>query len=212
MDSLVHVMLMTLKSLKLRKNKTNMLKFQTQLINLQNYLKTKGDFEIKTQPNDHTFYEINHPNFVNTYVSKFRTNDDLSKSPFMLDEFIKSTFDKSKLFKPYIDYFESTGRYKIQFLNSKTNQLDLIITHINTNRKYVLTQNYNIMQQKTPIYYLSREITFKPINSKCTWEKSKNPIMHIELTIFNRKPTPVDLSKVIENELKFDTQNYVTYN
>ena len=165
MDSLVHVMLMTLKSLKLRKNKPNMLKFQTQLFNLQNYLKTKGDFEIKTQPNDHTFYEISQPNFVNTYVSKFRTNDDLSKSPFMLDEFIKSTLDKSKLFKPYIDYFESTGRYKIQFLNSKTNQLDLIITHINTNRKYVLTQNYNIMQQKTPIYYLTREITFRPINS-----------------------------------------------
>ena len=212
MDSLVHVMLMTLKSLKLRKNKPNMLKFQTQLFNLQNYLKTKGDFEIKTQPNDHTFYEISQPNFVNTYVSKFRTNDDLSKSPFMLDEFIKATLDKSKLFKPYIDYFESTGRYKIQFLNSKTNQLDLIITHINTNRKYVLTQNYNIMQQKTPIYYLSREITFRPINSKCTWEESKNPIMHIELTMFNRKPTPVDLTNMIENELKLDTQSYVTYN
>ena len=194
-----------------------MSKFQTQLNNLKNYLKTKGDFEIKSQPNDYApldniFYEISHPNFVNTYVSKFRTNDDLSNPPFMLNEFIDSTKEKSKLFEQYIDYFESTGRYKIQFLNSKTNQLDLIITHVDTNRKYVLTQNYNIMQQKGPIYYLSREITFRPINAKCSWENSKDPIMHIELTIFNRKPTPIDLSNVIENELKFDTQSYVTYN
>ena len=194
-----------------------MLNFQTQLNNLKNYLKTKGEFEIKTVKNDYLplnelFYEISHPNFVNTYVSKFRTNDDLSKPPFMLDEFIDSIFEKSKYFKQYIDYFESTGRYKIQFLNSKTNQLDLIITHIDTNRKYVLTQSYNIMQQKEPIYHLSREITFKPINSKCSWENSKNPIMHIELTMFNRKPTPIDLTNVIENELKFDTQSYVTYN
>lgn len=194
-----------------------MLNFQTQLNNLKNYLKTKGEFEIKTIKNDYLplnelFYEISHPNFVNTYVSKFRTNDDLSKPPFMLDEFIDSIFEKSKYFKQYIDYFESTGRYKIQFLNSKTNQLDLIITHIDTNRKYVLTQSYNIMQQKEPIYHLSREITFKPINSKCSWENSKNPIMHIELTMFNRKPTPIDLTNVIENELKFDTQSYVTYN
>ena len=193
-----------------------MLNFQTQLNNLKNYLKTKGEFEIKTIKNDYLpldelFYEISHPNFVNTYVSKFRTNDDLSKPPFMLDEFIDSIFEKSKYFKQYIDYFESTGRYKIQFLNSKTNQLDLIITHIDTNRKYVLTQSYNIMQQKEPIYHLSREIIFKPINSKCSWEDSKNPIMHIELTMFNRKPTPVDLTNMIENELKFNTQSYVTY-
>lgn len=194
-----------------------MLNFQTQLNNLKNYLKTKGEFEIKTIKNDYLpldelFYEISHPNFVNTYVSKFRTNDDLSKPPFMLDEFIDSIFEKSKYFKQYIDYFESTGRYKIQFLNSKTNQLDIIITHVDTNRKYVLTQSYNIMQQKEPIYHLSREITFRPINAKCTWEDSKNPIMHIELTMFNRKPTPVDLTNMIENELKFDTQSYVTYN
>lgn len=192
-------------------------KYQTQLTNLKNYLKTKGNFEVKTQPNeypslDNTFYKISHPNFVNTYVSKFRTSDDLSKPPFMLDEFIDSIFEKSKYFKQYIDYFESTGRYKIQFLNSKTNQLDIIITHIDTNRKYVLTQSYNIMQQKEPIYHLSREITFKPINTKFSWENSKNPIMHIELTMFNRKPNPSDLANVIENELKFDTQSYVTYN
>ena len=194
-----------------------MLNFQTQLNNLKNYLKTKGEFEIKTIKNDYLpldelFYEISHPNFVNTYVSKFRTNDDLSKPPFMLDEFIDSIFEKSKYFKQYIDYFESTGRYKIQFLNSKTNQLDIIITHVDTNRKYVLTQSYNIMQQKEPIYHLSREITFRPINAKCTWEDSKHPIMHIELTMLNRKPTPVDLTNMIENELKFDTQSYVTYN
>lgn len=194
-----------------------MLNFQTQLNNLKNYLKTKGEFEIKTIKNDYLpldelFYEISHPNFVNTYVSKFSTNDDLSKPPFMLDEFIDSIFEKSKYFKQYIDYFESTGRYKIQFLNSKTNQLDIIITHIDTNRKYVLTQSYNIMQQKEPIYHLSREITFKPINTKFSWENSKNPIMHIELTMFNRKPNPSDLANVIENELKFDTQSYVTYN
>ena len=192
-------------------------KFQTQLNNLKNYLKTKGEFEIKTVKNDYLpldelFYEISHPNFVNTYVSKFKTNDDLSKPPCMLDEFIDSIFEKSKYFKQYIDYFESTCRYKIQFLNSKTNQLDIIITHIDTNRKYVLTQSYNIMQQKEPIYHLSRKITFKPINTKFSWENSKDPIMHIELTMFNRKPNPVDLANVIENELKFDTQSYVTYN
>ena len=192
-------------------------KFQTQLTNLKNYLLTQGNFKVEIIKNDYApldelFYEISHPNFVNIYVSKFRTNDDLSNPPFMLNEFIDSTKEKSKLFEQYIDYFESTGRYKIQFLNSKTNQLDLIITHVDTNRKYVLTQNYNIMQQKGPIYYLSREITFRPINAKCSWENSKDPIMHIELTIFNRKPTPIDLSNVIENELKFDTQSYVTYN
>lgn len=194
-----------------------MLNFQTQLNNLKNYLKTKGEFEIKTIKNDYLpldelFYEISHPNFVNTYVSKFRTNGDLSKPPFMLDEFIDSIFEKSKYFKQYIDYFESKGRYKIQFLNSKTNQLDLIITHIDTNRKYVLTQSYNIIQQKEPIYHLSRKIIFKPINSKYSWENSKDPIMHIELTMFNRKPNPSDLANVIENELKFDTQSYITYN
>lgn len=192
-------------------------KFQTQMKNLKNYLQTKGNFNVETvkndyQPLDELFYEISHPNFVNTYVSKFRTSDDLSNPPFMLDEFIDSIFEKSKLFEQYINYFESTGRYKIQFLNSKTNQLDIIITHVDTNRKYVLTQSYNIMQQKEPIYHLSREIIFRSINTKCTWENSKNPIMKIELTIFNTKPTPVNLTNVIENELKFDTQSYVTYN
>lgn len=190
--------------------------YQTQLNNLKNYLNTKGNFEIKIQPNDYPpldnlFYEISHPNFVNTYINKFRDNDDLTKPP-MLDEFIDSVLEKSQLFKEYIEYFESTGRYKIQFLNSKTNQLDLNITHIDTNRKYVLTSSYNILQQKTPIYHLSREVTFKPINGKCKWVNNINPIMNIELTIFNKKPTPVDLSNVIENELKFDTQSYVTYN
>lgn len=190
--------------------------YQTQLNNLKNYLNTKGNFEIKIQPNyyqplDNLFYEISHRNFVNTYVNKFRDDNDLPK-PTMLDEFINSVLEKSQTFKEYINYFESTGRYKIQFLNSKTNQLDIIITHVDTNRKYILTQNYDIMQQKEPIYHLSREITFKPINTKCTWENSKDPIMHIELTMFNRKPTPVDLANVIENELKFDTQSYVTYN
>lgn len=187
-------------------------KFQKQLINIQNYLKIKGDFEIKTQPNDHTFYEVSHPNFVNTYVSKFNKNDDLSNPTSMLNEFIDSTKEKSKLFEQYINYFESSSKYTIQFLNSKTNQLDVIITHIDTNRKYVLTQSYNIMTQKEPIYHLSREITFKPINPKYTWTDSKDPVMHIELTLFNRKPTPVNLENVILNELKFDTQNYVSYN
>ena len=190
--------------------------YQTQLNNLQNYLNTKGDFEIKIQPNDYPpldnlFYEISHPNFVNTYINKFRDGNDLTK-PQILDEFINSILEKSQLFKEYIEYFESTDRYKLQFLNSKTNQLDVIITHIDTNRKYVLNQSYNIMQQKEPIYHLSREITFRPINTKCSWENSKDPIMHIELTMFNRKPTPIDLSNVIENELKFDTQSYVSYN
>lgn len=201
---------------KIRKKKTNMSNYQTQLNNLKNYLNTKGDFEIKIQPNDYPpldnlFYEISHPNFVNTYVNKFRDNDDLTKPP-MLDEFIDSVLEKSQTFKEYIEYFESTDRYKLQFLNSKTNQLDIIITQINTNRKYVLTSSYNILQQKTPIYHLSREVTFKPINGKCKWVNNINPIMNIELTIFNKKPTPVDLSNVIENELKFDTQSYVTYN
>lgn len=190
--------------------------YQTQLNNLKNYLNKKGDFEIKIQPNDYPplnnlFYEINHPHFVNTYVNKFRNNDDLTK-PTMLDEFINSILEKNQAFKEYIEYFESTDRYKIQFLNSKTNQLDVIITHVDTNRKYVLTSSYNILQQKTPIYHLSREVTFKPINGKCKWVNNTNPIMNIELTIFNKKPTPVDLANMIENELKFDTQSYVSYN
>lgn len=190
--------------------------YQNQLNNLKNYLNTKGNFEIKIQPNDYPpldnlFYEINHQHFVNTYVNKFKDDNDLTK-PTMLDEFINSVLEKSQIFKEYIEYFESTGRYKIQFLNSKTNQLDIIITHIDTNRKYVLTSSYNILQQKTPIYHLYREITFKPINGKCKWVNKTNPIMNIELTIFNKKPTPVDLSNVIENELKFDTQSYVSYN
>lgn len=51
--------------------------YQTQLNNLKNYLNTKGNFEIKIQPNDYPpldnlFYEISHPNFVNTYINKFR--------------------------------------------------------------------------------------------------------------------------------------------
>ena len=190
--------------------------YQTQLTNLKNYLNTKGDFEIKIQPNDYPpldnlFYEISHSHFVNTYVNKFRDNDDLTKPP-MLDEFIDSILEKNQLFKEYIKYFESTGRYKLQFLNSKTNQLDVIITHKDTNRKYIITSSYDILQQKTPIYHLSREVTFKPINDKCKWVNNTNPIMNIELTIFNKKPTPVDLSNVIENELKFDTQSYVSYN
>lgn len=190
--------------------------YQIQLNNLKNYLNTKVDFEIKIQPNDYPpldnlFYEISHRNFVNTYINKFRDDNDLTKPP-MLDEFIDSILEKSQLFKEYIEYFESTGRYKIQFLNSKTNQLDIIITHVDTNRKYVLTSSYNILQQKTPIYHLYREITFNPINGKCKWVNKANPVMNIELTIFNKKPTPVDLSNVIENELKFDTQSYVSYN
>lgn len=192
-------------------------KFQTQLNNIKKYLKTKGEFEVKLQPNDNPtlnniFYEISHPNFVNTYINKFRTNDDLSKPPFMLDEFIDSVLEKIQTFKQYIDYLESESQYKIQFLNSKTNQLDMIITHVDTNRKYILYQKYDIMQQKEPIYHLYREITFISINSKSTWEESKNPIMHVDLTMFNKKPNPVDLANVIENELKFDTQSYVTYN
>lgn len=190
--------------------------YQTQLNNLKNYLNTKSDFEIKIQPNDYPpldnlFYEISHPNFVNTYVNKFRDGNDLTKPP-MLDEFINSVLEKSQAFKEYIEYFESTNRYKIQFLNSKTNQLDVIITHKDTNRKYILTSSYDILQQKTPIYHFSREVTFKPINGKCKWVNKTNPVMNIELTIFNKKPTLVDLSNMIENELKFDTQTYVSYN
>lgn len=190
--------------------------YQTQLNNLKNYLNKKGNFEIKIQPNDYPpldnlFYEINHQHFVNTYVNKFRDNDDLTKPP-MLDEFIDSVLEKNQALKEYIEYFESTNRYKIQFLNSKTNQLDVIITHKDTNRKYILTSSYDILQQKTPIYHFSREVTFKPINGKCKWVNKTNPVMNIELTIFNKKPTLVDLSNMIENELKFDTQTYVSYN
>ena len=190
--------------------------YQTQLNNLKNYLNTKGDFEIKIQPNDYPpldnlFYEISHRNFVNTYINKFRHGNDLPKPP-MLEDFIESVLEKNQTFKEYIEYFESTDRYKLQFLNSKTNQLDIIITHVDTNRKYVLTSSYNILQQKTPIYHLFREVTFKPINSKCKWVNNANPVMNIELNIFNKKPTPVALSNVIENELKFDTQSYVSYN
>ena len=200
-----------------------MIKFQTQLTNLKNYLLTQGNFKVETIKNDYApldelFYEIHFfkkfhpPNFVNTYISKFKTNDDLSNQPFMLNEFIDSTKEKSKLFEQYINYFESSHKYTIQFLNSKTNQLDVIIKHNDTNRKYVLTQSYDIMKQKEPIYHLSREIIFKPINTKCTWKDSKDPVMHIELTMFNRKPTPIDLENMILTELKFDTQTYVTYN
>ena len=194
-----------------------MANYQKQLNNLKNYLKTKGDFEVKIITENHAavdmlFYEISHPNFVNTYIKTFRNNDDLMKTSFRLEEFIKSVSEKNKLFKEYIDYFESTNRYKIQFLNSETDQLDLIITHIDTNHKYVLKQNYNILQQKKPIYHLSRQVIFKPINSKCKWQDNKNPIMDIKLTVFNRKPNPVELDKAISNELKFDTQVYFEYN
>ena len=131
----------------------------------------------------------------------------------MTTNHLTNCFTKSAtLIEKYINYFESSVKYTIQFLNSKTNQLDIIIKHNDTNRKYVLTQSYDIMKQKEPIYHLSREITFRPINSKCTWEDSKDPVMYIELTMFNRKPTPIDLENVILNELKFNTQSYVTYN
>ena len=78
-------------------------KFQTQLTNLKNYLQTQGNFKVETIKNDYTpldelFYEITHPNFVNTYVSKFRKNDDLSNQPIMFNEFIDSTKEKTKLF------------------------------------------------------------------------------------------------------------------
>lgn len=190
-----------------------MFKFQTQLDNLKKYLKSQGDFKVEIHKHDDLFYEISHPNFLNTYVNKFETNDDLSNPPFRLDDFIDSTNEKLKLFDEYFKYFTESNKYKIQFLNSYDNQLDIIITHIDTNRKYVLIQDYDIMEQNTPLYHLYREIKFSPINRKCKFVNLTNfPIMHIELTKFNRKPTPIDLTNTISNELKFDTQNYVSYN
>lgn len=195
-----------------------MLKFQKQLDDLKEYLKSQGDFNINTEsdnyfPPDTLFYEINHPNFKNTYMNKFEANSDSSNPPFRLDEFINSTKEKHKVFEEYFKYFNSSDKYNFQFLNSYDNQLDIIITHIDTNRKYVLIQDYNIMEQNTPLYHLYRKIKFSPINRKCRFVNLTNPpIMHIELTKFNKKPTPIDLVNTIANELKFDTQNYVSYN
>lgn len=194
-----------------------MLKFQKQLDDLQKYLKTQGDFNINTEsdnyfPPDTLFYKISHPNFKNTYMNKFETNNDSPNPPFRLDEFINSTKEKHKAFEEYFKYFNSSDKYNFQFLNSYDNQLDIIITHIDTNRKYVLIQDYDIMEQNTPLYHLYREIVFSPIDGKCKFVNLTNlPIMHIELTKFNRKPNPIDLTNTISNELKFDTQNYVSY-
>ena len=194
-----------------------MFKFQTQLDNLEKYLKLKGDFKVEIQNNDYTttdqpFYEIRHPNFVNTYVNKFRTDDDSSNYQFMLQNFIDSTKEKLKTFDEYIKYFESSNKYRIQFLNSYTDQLDIVITHIDTNRKYFLFQMYDIVEQKYPMFNLYREIVFSPIDGKSKWVNlTELPTMHIELTKFNRQPKPIELDNTILNELKFDTQNYVSY-
>lgn len=194
-----------------------MFNFQTQLDNLEKYLKLKGDFKVEIQNNDYTttdqpFYEIRHPSFVNTYVNKFRTDDDSSNYQFMLQDFIDSTKEKLKTFDEYIKYFESSNKYRIQFLNSHTDQLDIVITHIDTNRKYFLFQMYDIVEQKYPMFNLYREIVFSPIDGKSKWVNlTELPTMHIELTKFNRQPKPIELDNTILNELKFDTQNYVSY-
>lgn len=195
-----------------------MFEFQTQLDELKSYLKSQGDFIVKIRddhymPKGQPFYEISHPNFVNIYVNKFQTYDDSLSYQLLLQEFINSTKEKHKAFEEYFKYFNSSDKYNFQFLNSYDNQLDIIITHIDTNRKYVLIQDYDIMEQNTPLYHLYREIKFSPIDGKCKFVNVTNPpIMHIELTKFNRKPTSVDLVNTISNELKFDTQNYVSYN
>lgn len=194
-----------------------MLKFQKQLDDLQNYLKSQGYFEINTKsdnyfPPDTLFYEISHPNFKNTYMNKFETNSDSSNPPFRLDEFINSTNEKRKVFEEYFKYFNSSDKYNFQFLNSYDNQLDIIITHIDTNRKYVLSQMYDIIEQKYPIFNLYREIVFTPIDGKSKWVNlTSQPAMHIELTKFNRKPKPHEIDNTILQELKIDTQNYVSY-
>lgn len=194
-----------------------MFEFQTQLDELKSYLKSQGDFIVKIRddhymPKGQPFYEISHPNFVNIYVNKFRTYDDSSSYQLLLQDFIDSTKEKLKLFEEYFKYFNSSNKYKIQFLNSYDNQLDIIITHIDTNRKYILSQMYDIVEQKHPMFNLYREIVFTPIDGKCKWVNLTSlPAMRIELTKFNRKPKPVELDNTILQELKIDTQNYVLY-
>ena len=189
-----------------------MFKFQKQLDNLEKYLKSQGDFKVEIHKHNDLFYEISHPNFLNTYVNKFETNDDLSNPPFRLNDFIDSTKEKLKSFEEYFKYFNSSNKYKIQFLNSYDNQLDIIITHIDTNRKYILTQMYDTVEQKYPMFNLFREIVFTPIDGKCKWiNLTSLPVMRIELTKFNRQPKPHELDNTILNELKIDTQNYVSY-
>lgn len=189
-----------------------MFKFQKQLDNLEKYLKSQGDFKVDIHKHDDLFYEISHPNFLNTYVNKFETNDDLSNTPFRLDDFIDSTKEKLKLFDKYFKYFTESNKYNIQFLNSYTDQLDIFITHVDTNRKYCLYQMYDIVEQKYPMFNLYREIVFTPIDGKCKWVNLTSlPAMRIELTKFNRKPKPHEIDNTILQELKIDTQNYVSY-
>ena len=62
------------------------------------------------------------------------------------------------------------------------------------------------------MFNLFREIVFTPIDGKCKWVNLTNPQkMHIELTKFNKPPKPFELDNTILQELKFDTQNYVSY-
>lgn len=188
-----------------------MFKFKNQLDNLEKHLKTQGDFEVKIHE-DNLFYEIRHPNFINTYVNTFKENDDLSNPPVMLDKFIDSTKEKLKSFEEYFKYFNESDKYNIQFLNSYTDQLDILITHIDTNRKYFLYQIYDIVEQKYPMFNLYREITISPIDGKSKWVNlTSPPAMHIELTKFNKQPKPHELDNTILQELKIDTQNYVSY-
>ena len=176
-----------------------MFKFQKQLDELKSYLKSQGDFIVKIRddhymPKGQPFYEISHPNFVNIYVNKFRTYDDSSS------------------YQIIFKYFTESNKYKIQFLNSYTDQLDIFITHIDTNRKYCLYQMYDIVEQKYPMFNLYREIIFTPIDGKCKWVNLTSlPAMRIELTKFNRKPKPHEIDNTILQELKIDTQNYVSY-
>ena len=194
-----------------------MFKFQKQLDDLKDYLKSQGDFNINIKeddyfPPDTLFYEISHPNFKNTYVNKFDENNTPPIPPVGLSEFIHSTKQKYKTFEEYFKHFNSSNKYKIQFLNSYDNQLDIIITHIDTNRKYILSQMYDIVEQKYPMFNLYREIVFTPIDGKSKWVNlTSKPAMRIELTKFNRKPKPFELDNTILQELKIDTQNYVSY-
>lgn len=189
-----------------------MFKFQKQLDNLEKYLKSQGDFKVEIHKHDDLFYEISHPNFTNTYMNKFEENTVVPNPPFRLDEFINSTKEKSKTFEEYLNYFNSSDKFNIQFLNSYDNQLDIIITHIDTNRKYILSQMYDIVEQKYPMFNLYREIVFTPIDGKSKWVNLTSlPAMRIELTKFNRKPKPFELDNTILQELKIDTQNYVSY-
>lgn len=198
--------------------------YQKQLTFLEDYLKTKGDFIITVQPNkrrafDGTslmWYNISHPKIAITYESYFKDTDRLRKPQF-LNRFINAVLAKIERFKTCSDYFDATDKYHMQFLDPNTDTLDLVITHLDTNRKYVLTESHEEWhgkrkRLKTSIYRLQRQLTFKPITEDSKWQEDRNPIMTVNLTTFIRKPTPAELEATILNELKHDTQIYFDYN